>query len=77
MRLARAQILGVAMCDRAGERDRGITQLVITPADVTVASAQLHDSPWARLLGGHDFRRPAIGKSFLECMSPSFLSRSI
>ena len=41
---------------RAGRIARwawGITQLIITPEDVTIAAPQPDDAPWAGLLGGY------------------------
>jgi hypothetical protein len=54
----------------------GVTQLIITPTDVTVPTAQLNDAPWAGLLGGYvswaayDNRRLAALQLYLGCVGP-------
>jgi hypothetical protein len=54
----------------------GLTQLIITPADVMVAAAQPGDAPWAGLFGGHvswaayDDRRLAALQAYLGCVGP-------
>jgi hypothetical protein len=54
----------------------GVTQLIITPKDVTIETPQLNDSPWAGLLGGYaswtayDNRRLAALQMYLGCIGP-------
>jgi hypothetical protein len=54
----------------------GVTQLIITPEDVTIAAAQPNDAPWAGLLGGYaswsayDDRRLAALQFYLGCIGP-------
>jgi lipid A 3-O-deacylase len=54
----------------------GITQLIITPKDVTIASPQPDDAPWAGILGGYiswsanDDRRLAALQAYIGCMGP-------
>jgi hypothetical protein len=54
----------------------GITQLIITPEDVTIAAAQPDDAPWAGLLGGYaswsayDDRQLAALQFYLGCIGP-------
>ena len=54
----------------------GVTQLIFTPEDVTVRTAQPDDAPWAGLLGGYvswaayDNRRLAALQMYLGCIGP-------
>jgi len=54
----------------------GVTQLIITPEDVTIPEAQPNDAPWAGLLGGYvswsayDNRRLAALQMYLGCVGP-------
>jgi hypothetical protein len=54
----------------------GVTQLIITPEDVTIRTAQPDDAPWAGLLGGYvswtayDNRRLAALQIYLGCVGP-------
>ena len=54
----------------------GVTQLIITPEDVTVREAQPDDAPWAGLLGGYvtwsayDNRRLGALQMYLGCVGP-------
>ena len=54
----------------------GLTQMIITPDDVSVAEPQPEDSPWAGILGvygslsSYDNRRLAAVQLFLGCMGP-------
>jgi lipid A 3-O-deacylase len=54
----------------------GVTQLIITPADVTIPAAQPNDAPWAGLLGGYaswsayDDRRLAALQFYVGCIGP-------
>jgi hypothetical protein len=66
--------------DDEGERivrtSWGVTQLIITPDDVTIAAPQLDDAPWAGLLGGYvswsayDNRRLAALQVYVGCIGP-------
>jgi hypothetical protein len=61
----------------------GITQLIITPEDVTVRVAQPDDAPWAGLLGGYvswsayDNRRLAALQMYLGCVGPCSKSEEV
>jgi hypothetical protein len=54
----------------------GITQIIITPANVNLASPQPNDSPWAGMLGGYvswsayDNRRLGALQLYLGCIGP-------
>jgi hypothetical protein len=54
----------------------GVTQLMVTPRDVTIAAAQPDDAPWAGMLGGYvswsanDNRRLAALQAYLGCIGP-------
>jgi hypothetical protein len=54
----------------------GVTQLILTPEDITIATPQLDDVPWAGLLGGYvswaayDNRRLAALQLYLGCVGP-------
>jgi len=54
----------------------GVTQHIITPSDITIATPQPDDVPWAGLLGGYvsfaanDNRRLAALQLYLGCMGP-------
>ncbi len=51
----------------------GVTQVIITPQDVTLAAAQPDDAPWAGVLGGYvsfwtgDERRLAAVQAYVGC----------
>jgi hypothetical protein len=54
----------------------GLTQIIITPTNVTQASAQANDAPWAGLLGGYaswssyDNKRLGALQLYLGCTGP-------
>jgi hypothetical protein len=54
----------------------GLTQLIVTPSDVTIAAPQPDDAPWAGVLGGYvswsayDNRRLAAVQVYLGCLGP-------
>jgi hypothetical protein len=54
----------------------GVTQLIITPEDVTIPAPQPEDAPWAGLLGGYvswsayDNRRLAALQIYVGCIGP-------
>jgi hypothetical protein len=54
----------------------GITQIIITPANVNLASPQPNDSPWAGMLGGYvswsayDNKRLGALQLYLGCIGP-------
>jgi hypothetical protein len=54
----------------------GVTQLIITPEDVTIRAPQPEDAPWAGLLGGYaswsayDNRRLAALQIYVGCIGP-------
>jgi len=54
----------------------GITQIILTPKDITIAEPQLDDAPWAGMLGGYaswsayDNRRLAAAQVYLGCIGP-------
>jgi len=54
----------------------GVTQIIITPANVTLANPQQNDSPWVGLLGGYvswsayDNRRLGALQLYLGCIGP-------
>ena len=66
--------------DGEGERivrwSWGVTQLILTPTDVTIGAPQPDDAPWAGILGGYaswsayDNRRLAALQMYLGCMGP-------
>jgi hypothetical protein len=61
---------------RVVRRAWGITQLTITPADITRAAPQLDDFPWAGILGNYvswssyDNERLAALQVYFGCMGP-------
>jgi hypothetical protein len=54
----------------------GVTQLILTPEDITIAEPQPDDAPWAAMLGGYvswmsyDNRRLAALQAYLGCRGP-------
>lgn len=60
----------------------GITQLIVTPRDVTIAAARYGDAPWAGLLGGYgswaayDDRRLAAFQAYIGCVGPCSLAEN-
>jgi len=54
----------------------GLSQVIVTPHDITIAEPQPEDSPWAGILGLHgalssnDNRRLAAVQLYLGCMGP-------
>lgn len=54
----------------------GVTQLIVTPHDVTSAAPQAGDAPWAGLFGGYvswaayDNRRLAALQAYVGCVGP-------
>jgi hypothetical protein len=54
----------------------GLTQIMVTPDDITIAEPQPEDAPWAGILGvfgslsSYDNRRLAAVQLFLGCMGP-------
>ena len=54
----------------------GISQIIITPRDITIAEPQPNDSPWAGMLGltgtgsSYDNRRLAAIQLYLGCLGP-------
>jgi hypothetical protein len=54
----------------------GVTQLIITPKDVTIPTPQLGDTPWAGLFGGYvswmayDNRRLGALQVYVGCVGP-------
>jgi len=54
----------------------GVTQMIITPEDITIAAPQPNDAPWAGTLGGYvswssyDNRRLAALQMYLGCIGP-------
>lgn len=54
----------------------GVSQMIVSPSDLSIAEPQPHDSPWAGILGvyaslsSYDNRRLTAAQLYLGCMGP-------